>query len=75
MTLSSMTLTEFLGTLAAEGDFEVAGTEYGVTITLSLPRHGVIARVSWEELATWEKRDVITLSMDMWAQLQRLQPC
>ena len=37
--MSSMTLTEFLGTLAQEGDFEVVGTEHGATITLSNDRH------------------------------------
>ena len=69
-----MTLTEFLGTLAAEGDFEVVGTEHGATITLSQPLYYVTESVSWEELVTWTRQDVITLSMDMWAQLQRLQP-
>ena len=66
-----MTLTEFLGTLAQEGDFEVVGTEHGATITLSNDRHTAREQVSWEELATWTRQDVITLSMDMWAQLQR----
>lgn len=69
-----MTLIEFLGTLAQEGDFEVVGTENGATIILSNgahDRHTTREQVSWEALATWEKKDVISLSIDMWAQLQR----
>ena len=69
-----MTLTEFLGTLAAEGDFEVVGTEHGATITLSHTGCEVTEVVSWEELMTWSRQDVISLSMGMWGQLQRLQP-